>query len=97
MKKSSSLKVQETLQSKFSNGSINSDLDKKIIYKRKNTKKDEYKKIMPTKGKVKESPKEEKKEIRIKSSKENNKNKKFQWKSLKHIFLDLIHLLYNLY
>ena len=78
MQKSSSLKVQETLQSKASNASINSDLDKNIIYKRKNTKRDEYKKIMPTKGKTKESSKEEKKEIEIKTktSKDNNKIKK---------------------
>ena len=78
MKKSSSLIVQENLQTKFSNASINSDLDKKIIYKRKNTKRDEYKKIMPTKGKTKESSKEEKKEIEIKTktSKDNNKIKK---------------------
>ena len=68
MKKSNSLKEQD----------IDDELNKKLLYKRRNTKKDESKKDLPIKESLTESSKEEKKEIgyKTKTSKESNKIKK---------------------
>jgi hypothetical protein len=67
MKKSNSLKEQD----------IDDELNKKLLYKRRNTKKDESKKDLPIKESLTESSKEEKKEIgyKTKTSKESNKIK----------------------
>ena len=84
MKKSKSIKIQESPTSKANEKSINNELEKKIIFKRKNSKREEYKKNLATKANttITDSSKEEKKENSNtkKNSKDFHKTKKIKEK-----------------
>ena len=68
MKKSKSIKVQDIPNSISNEKSLSSELEKKLLYKRKNSKRDEYKKNLATKANttITDSSKEEKKEVIVK-------------------------------
>ena len=68
MKKSKSIKVQDIPNSISNEKSLSSELEKKLIYKRKNSKREEYKKNLATKANttITDSSKEEKKEVIVK-------------------------------
>ena len=84
MKKLKSIKIQESPTSKANEKSINNELEKKIIFKRKNSKREEYKKNLATKANttITDSSKEEKKENSNtkKNSKDFHKTKKIKEK-----------------
>ena len=102
MKKSKSIKVQDIPNSISNEKSLSSELEKKLLYKRKNSKRDEYKKNLATKANttITDSSKEEKKEVIVKKkiSKEI-KTKKLNFESIANektqegiikLFLDII-------
>ena len=68
MKKSKSIKVQDIPNSISNEKSLSSELEKRLLYKRKNSKRDEYKKNLATKANttITDSSKEEKKEVIVK-------------------------------
>ena len=68
MKKSKSIKVQDISNSLSNDKSLSNEIEKKLIYKRKNSKREEYKKNLATKANttITDSSKEEKKEAVVK-------------------------------
>ena len=79
MRKTKSIKLSDSPQSKTTDKPHNNEIEKKLSFKRKNSKKEETKKNLPTKANttITDSSKEEKKEIpnTKKNPKENKKKK----------------------